>query len=458
MSQKHKEQVVIVGGGFGGLYTAKAMRDAPAQVTLIDRRNFHLFQPLLYQVAMGSLSPEDIASPLRGVLKNQKNTTVLTGQVVDVNPERRVVVLEDGDQVSYDTLIVATGSSHHYFGRDEEWQDIAPGLKTIEDALSIRREVLLAFEAAEREPDPERRRALLTFVIVGGGPTGVELAGALGELAHHTMRGEFRNFDPAEATITLVEGLDRVLSAYPEELSTAATASLANLGVTVMTRTMVTEIAGDYVIVKNTDTNDQMLIPTCTVLWGAGVKASPLGDLLARRAGAEQDKLGRVIVGPNLSLADYPNIFVIGDLAHYEQDGQPLPGVAQVAMQQGEYVADVLRRRRFQKEIRPFHYRDKGMLAVIGRNEAVADIGRLHFHGFPAWLIWVFVHINFLIEFDNKFKVMAQWGWNYVTQRQGARLITGGSGSVWDGMTANAGHAVAQVKDAAEVEETTVGR
>jgi NADH:ubiquinone reductase (H+-translocating) len=432
MNRKQKEQIIIIGGGFGGLYTAKALATAPAQVTLIDRRNFHLFQPLLYQVATGGLSPEDIASPLRGVLKNQKNTTVITGQVVDIDPARRQVILEDGDEVAYDTLIVATGANHHYFGRDDEWQNIAPGLKTIEDAVKIRRRVLLAFEAAEREPDPNRRQALLTFVIVGGGPTGVELAGALGELAQHTMRGEFRNFDSSEAQIILVEGLDRILTSYPSALSDVAENSLKKLGVTVQTHQLVTDIADDHVLVRDTRTGDQTVIPTHTVLWGAGVKGSPLGEVLARRAGAEQDPVGRVIVRPNLSLPDHDNIFVIGDLAHYaHQTGEPLPGVAQVAMQQGSYMADVLRRRRFDKEIRPFRYKDKGMLAVIGRGAAVADVGRLQFGGLLAWLIWVFVHINFLIEFDNKLKVMTQWGWNYLTRRQGARLITGETIPVW---------------------------
>jgi NADH:ubiquinone reductase (H+-translocating) len=432
MNRKQKEQIIIIGGGFGGLYTAKALATAPAQVTLIDRRNFHLFQPLLYQVATGGLSPEDIASPLRGVLKNQKNTTVITGQVVDIDPARRQVILEDGDEVAYDTLIVATGANHHYFGRDDEWQNIAPGLKTIEDAVKIRRRVLLAFEAGEREPDPNRRQALLTFVIVGGGPTGVELAGALGELAQHTMRGEFRNFDSSEAQIILVEGLDRILTSYPSALSDVAENSLKKLGVTVQTHQLVTDIADDHVLVRDTRTGDQTVIPTHTVLWGAGVKGSPLGEVLARRAGAEQDPVGRVIVRPNLSLPDHDNIFVIGDLAHYaHQTGEPLPGVAQVAMQQGSYMADVLRRRRFDKEIRPFRYKDKGMLAVIGRGAAVADVGRLQFGGLLAWLIWVFVHINFLIEFDNKLKVMTQWGWNYLTRRQGARLITGETIPVW---------------------------
>ncbi len=432
MSRRQKEKVVIVGGGFGGLYTAKALRDAPAEVTLIDRRNFHLFQPLLYQVATGGLSPEDIASPLRAVLKDAKNTRVLTGQVIDIDPERRVVILEDGDEVAYDTLIVAAGASHHYFGRDQEWEAHAPGLKTLEDAIAIRRRVLLAFEAAERETDDERCRALTTFVIVGGGPTGVELAGALGELARHTLRDEFRAFDPGAANITLIEGLDRILSGYPKDLSAAATRALEELGVTVRTNLRVTEITDDYVVVEDTITGEHTLIPTYTVLWAAGVKASPLGDVLARRAAAPQDRNGRLVVQPDLTLPGHPEIFVIGDLANYShQTGEPLPGVAQVAMQQGKYVADVLRRRRFDKAAPPFRYKDKGNLAVIGRNHAVADIGNLHFAGFSAWLIWVFVHIHFLIEFDSKLKVMGQWAWNYLTRRQGARLITGEAKPVW---------------------------
>jgi NADH dehydrogenase len=430
MSQTSQQRVVIVGGGFGGLYTAQALRKAPVAVTLIDRRNFHLFQPLLYQVATGGLSPEDIASPLRGVLKRQKNTRVLSGKVIDLDPARGVVRLEDGAEVGYDTLVVATGANHHYFGRDDDWSALAPGLKTIEDAITIRRRVLLAFEAAEREPDPDRRRALLTFVIVGGGPTGVELAGALGDLARHTLPGEFRGFDPAETTILLVEGLDRILTGFPSGLSQAAARSLAGLGVQVRTGVMVTDIAADHVVVKDA-AGSETRIPTFTVLWGAGVRASSLGAVVAQRTGAEQDRAGRLVVGPDLSLPGHPDIFVIGDLAHYEQNGAPLPGVAQVAMQQGQYVADVLRRRRASRPVLPFRYKDKGVLAVIGRNKAVADIGRLHFSGLPAWLIWVFVHINFLIEFDNKLKVMTQWGWNYVTRRQGARLITGEGEPVW---------------------------
>ncbi len=432
MNGKRKEQIIIVGGGFGGLYATKAMKNAPAEVTLIDRRNFHLFQPLLYQVATGGLSPEDIASPLRVSLKDQKNARFLTGQVIDIDPERKVVILEDGEELPYDALVIATGSRHHYFGRDAEWEPRAPGLKTVEDAIKIRRQVLLAFEAAERETDPERRRALLTFVIVGGGPTGVELAGALGELARHTMREEFRAIDTADARIYLVEGLDRILSTYPEDLSTTAAKSLEGLGVTVKTNTLVTEIADDYVLLEDTQTGEKTLLPAFTVLWGAGVKATPMSEVLAHRTGVEVDRIGRIMVQPDLTIANHPDIFVIGDLAHYaHQTGEPLPGVAQVAMQMGKHVADVLRRRRFNKAVHPFRYKDKGMLAVIGRNKAVADIGNLHFAGFPAWLVWVFVHINFLIEFDNKLKVMTQWGWNYLTRRQGARLITGEAAPVW---------------------------
>jgi len=429
---KKKEHVVIVGGGFGGLYAAKAMKHAPVNVTLVDRRNFHLFQPLLYQVATGSLSPEDIASPLRATLKGQKNAQFLTGQVIDIDPERKVIILEDGDEIGYDALVVATGASHHYFGHDVEWEDRAPGLKTVEDAIRMRRQLLLAFEAAERESDPDRRRALMTFVIVGGGPTGVELAGALGEMTRHTMREEFRAIDTANAQINLVEALDRILSTYPEDLSAKATAALGELGVTVLTNNLVIEIAGDYVLVKDTKTNDQALIPTYTVLWAAGVKASPLSRVLAQRAGAELDRAGRVMVQPDLTIPGHDDIFVIGDLANFShQTGEPLPGVAQVAMQMGNYVADVLRRRRFNKAIRPFHYKDKGNLAVIGRNRAVADIHNFRFSGLPAWLIWALIHINFLIEFDNKLKVMVQWGWNYFTRRQGARLITGEASPVW---------------------------
>lgn len=419
---KSQPHVVIVGGGFGGLYAAQALKHAPVQVTLIDKRNFHLFQPLLYQVATGGLSPGDIASPLRAVLNKQKNSTVLNAEVIDIDPAQRRLSLRDG-QLSYDTLIVATGVSHHYFGHGD-WAEQAPGLKTVEDALDIRRRILLAFEAAEREPEPAKRRAWLTFVIVGGGPTGVELAGTLGELAHSTLKKDFRNIDPAEAKILLLEGVERVLPPYPAELSTKAAAALAQLGVTVQTGTLVTDIQDGLITVRRGEQTEQ--IQAQTVVWAAGMQASALGRVLAERAGAQLDRAGRVLVEPDLSVSGQPNIFVIGDLAHYaHQTGQPLPGVAQVAMQQGSYVARLIQARLTGQSLPPFHYKNKGNLAVIGRNAAVADLGRLKFAGFPAWLAWVFIHIWFLIGFDNKLLVVLQWAWSYFTRNRGARLITG---------------------------------
>lgn len=423
MSDQRSHQVVIIGGGFGGLYAAKALARRPVQVTLIDRRNFHLFQPLLYQVATGGLSPGDISSPLRAVLSPYKNIRVLTAEAIDIDPQQQRVILRDGE-LPYDTLIVATGSSHHYFGHDE-WSPLAPGLKTIEDALEMRRRILLAFEAAEREHDPARRRAWMMFVIVGGGPTGVELAGALGELAQSTLRHEFRTIDPSEAQILLLEGTERVLPMYPPDLSARATRSLARLGVTVQTNTLVTDIQGTTVTLRRGEQTGS--IEARTVLWAAGMHASPLGQILARRTGAELDRAGRVVVTPNLNLPGYPTIFVIGDLANYaHQNGTPLPGVAQVAMQQGQYVADlIVTRYKEQRNLPGFYYHDKGNLAVVGRNAAVADFGFVRFGGFIAWLIWVFVHIAYLIEFDNRLAVMLRWAWNYFTRKRGARLITG---------------------------------
>jgi NADH dehydrogenase len=425
MTAKDKLQlphVVIVGGGFGGLYAAQALDGAPVRVTLIDKRNFHLFQPLLYQVATGGLSPGDIASPLRAILSKQENVSVLMGEVVDVDPGRQQLTLRDG-QLNYDKLIIATGVSHHYFGHDE-WLEKAPGLKTIEDALEIRRRILSAFEEAERERDPVKRQAWLTFVVVGGGPTGVELAGALGELAQTTLRNDFRSIDPSEARILLLEGLDRVLPPYPAELSIKATESLHRLGVTVKTNCMVTEIDDHSVTVRRNGQIEQ--IPAKTVLWAAGMKASLLGQVLADRSDVELDRAGRVMVEPNLSLPDHPNIFVIGDLAHLAvEDGKPLPGVAPVAMQQGRYVAGLIKAQLANQNLPPFRYRNRGNLAVVGRNAAVADLGPLKFAGFPAWLAWIFIHIWFLIEFDNKLLVLFQWAWNYFTRKRGARLITG---------------------------------
>lgn len=428
--------VVIVGGGFGGLYAAKALRRAPVKITLIDKRNFHLFQPLLYQVATGGLSPGDIASPLRAVLGRQKNTEVLNAEVVDIYPPQSKVILRDGE-LSYDTLIVATGSSHHYFGHDE-WSQDAPGLKTVEDALDIRRRILLAFEAAEWETDPARRQAWMTFVVVGGGPTGVELAGAIGELAHTTLKQDFRHIDPAEARVLLLEGMERILPVYPPELSAKAESSLAGLGVKVRTQSLVTDIQDDTVTVSTGDRVEQ--IPARTTLWAAGMKASGLGKVLAERTGVELDRAGRVMVEPDLSIAGHPNIFVIGDLGHFAHHGEPpLPGVAPVAMQQGRYVAKLVQTRlgHGSRSSRSgessgqgegpgaFRYRDKGSLAVIGRNAAVAKLGPWKSAGFLAWLMWVFVHIGYLIEFDNKLLVLFQWAWSYFTRNRGARLITG---------------------------------
>ncbi len=420
--EKQPHRVVIVGGGFSGLYAAKALGRAPINVTLIDKRNFHLFQPLLYQVATGTLSPADISSPLRGILSDRKNTSVIMEKVVDIDPARQVLVLRDED-LPYDTLVVATGVSHHYFGNDQ-WRDTAPGLKTIEDALDMRRRIFMAFEAAEKETDPAKRKAWLTFVIVGGGPTGVELAGAIAELAYRTLTEDFRNIDTTEAQILLLEGLDRILPPYAPELSVKAAESLAKLGVTVRTKTLVTNIEDNVVTLRHADQTENL--PAKTILWAAGVKASDMGQVLAQKTGVALDRVGRVIVEPDFSLAGHPNIFVIGDLAHYTHQGdKPLPGVAPVAVQEGEYVARLIQKRLQGVPIPPFVYKDTGSLAVIGQNAAVVDLGFVKFSGALAWFTWVFAHIYYLIEFDNKLIVLLQWGWNYFTRKRGARLITG---------------------------------
>jgi NADH dehydrogenase len=414
--------VVIVGGGFGGLYAAKALKHAAVHVTLVDRRNFHLFQPLLYQVATGGLSPGDIAHPLRAVFVDDAHISVLMDEVVDVDPTSRTLWLRES-ALTYDTAIIATGAGPGYFGHDE-WAEQAPSLKTVEDALEIRRRILLAFEAAERETEPEARRAHLTFVIVGGGPTGVELAGTLGELAHATLKGHFRRIDPAESRIILVEQAERLLPPYPADLSAKAEAALMRLGVSIRTRTGVSDIRDGVVTLRCGDAIERL--PSSTVLWAAGVKASPLGSILAERIGAELDRLGRVKVMPDLTIPGYPNLFVIGDLAHVvSPDSTPLPGLAAVARQQGHYVGRLIQRRLHGKEAKPFRYRDRGNLAVIGRHAAVADLGALHFNGFMAWVLWLFVHIYYLIGFENKLLVMFQWSWNYLTRKRGAQLITG---------------------------------
>ncbi len=413
--------VVIIGGGFGGLYAAQALRKAPVKVTLIDKRNFHLFQPLLYQVATGGLSAGDISSPLRAILSHQKNTQVLMGKVIGLDPNQKTVQLPD-KELSYDSLIVATGVSHHYFGNDQ-WAKDAPGLKTIEDALDIRRRIYSAFEAAEKETDPDKRRAWLTFVLVGGGPTGVELAGAMAELAYNTLKDDFRDIDTSEARILLLEGMDRILPPYPPELSVKAQKSLERLGVTVQTKTLVTNIDNDIVTMRRGEQVEE--INAKTVLWAAGMKASAMGKALSEATGAELDRAGRVIVQPDMSLAGHPDIFVIGDLANFShQTGKPLPGVAPVAMQQGKYVSTLIQKRLKEETVPDFHYQDYGNLAVIGRNAAVVDLGFVKFSGFPAWLAWIFIHIFFLIEFDNKLLVMIQWAWHYLTFKRGVRLIT----------------------------------
>lgn len=424
METKHR--VLILGGGFGGLYAAKALKRAPLQVTLLDRRNFHLFQPLMYQVATGSLSPGEIASPLRAVLHRQANTQVLLGEAVDLDAERRRVALLDGE-IEYDSLIVATGSGDYYFGHDE-WKQSAPGLKTIEEATALRRKILFAFEAAEREPDPETRRQWLTFVLVGAGTTGVEVSGALGEIAHDTLRHDFRSIDPREAVILLLEGGPRVLPTYPPDLSAKAEASLIRLGVTPRTNVLVTGVDSTGVDVKTSSGVER--INARTVIWSAGVRASPFGEVLERRAGARLDHGGRVFVNPDLSLPGHPEIFVIGDLAHFEQDGKLLPGVAQVAMQGGGYAAKLIEKRLSGQALRPFRYFDKGSLAVIGRAAAVADIRGLHMSGLLAWFTWLFVHLMNLVEFSNRVLVFIQWGFLYLTYNRGARLITGRVASV----------------------------
>lgn len=422
MPQPPAHKVVILGGGFGGLYAAKALRRAPVQLTVIDRRNFHLFQPLLYQVATGALSPGEITSPLRVVLRRSKNTEVLLGKMTDLDAAGRRVILTDGE-VRYDTLIIATGSSHHYFGNDQ-WAQFAPALKTIEDATEIRSRILLAFERAERETDAAARCAWLTFVVAGAGPTGVEVAGALGEISNDTLRHDFRHINPSESRILLLEGADRVLPAYPPDLSAKAEKALIRLGVRTMTGAMVTAIDAAGVTARHGDQVER--IAARTVIWAAGVEASPLGRVLAERAGAVLDRAGRVMVEPDLTISGHPEILVIGDLANFShQTGKPLPGVAPVAMQEGRYAANLIRKRLAGETASPFHYRNKGNLATIGRAAAVADFGRIHIAGPVAWLVWLFVHLLYLVEFENRVLVLIKWAYGYFTHNRGARLITG---------------------------------
>ncbi len=434
MSERHR--VIIVGGGFAGLNAARRLDDPRIDLTLVDRRNFHLFQPLLYQVATGGLSPAEVCAPLRSVVHRQVNTRVLLDEVVDVDAEGRRVVLADGRSLPYDTLIVATGVSHNYFGHPE-WEERAPGLKTIEDATTIRSRILLAFEEAEEAESEEERRRLLTFVIVGAGPTGVELAGAIGELAGHTLRHDFRSYDPSSARILLVDALPRVLPPYPEKLSAAARRSLEKLGVTVHTGTMVKEIDERSVLFERqtgegTDGGgepERWREEAGVILWTAGVKATALADRIAERTGAETEKSGKIHVTPDLSVPGHPEILVLGDMAYLEDDeGEPLPGIAPTAIQQGKYAAKLVARRLAGQKTKPFRYSDKGLLAVIGRAAAVADLRFAHlsgqFSGPIAWLLWLFIHIMYLVGFANRVLVLVQWAQSYIARGRGARLIT----------------------------------
>ena len=422
-------RVVVVGGGFAGLYATRTLGKAGKRVavTLIDRRNHHLFQPLLYQVATGALSPGDIAQPLRSIFRRQRNTRVLLGEAVGLDPEAREVELSDGGRVPYDTLIVATGAHHSYFGHDE-WAPFAPGLKTIDDATEIRRRILIAFEAAEREAVPELRRAWMTFVIVGGGPTGAELAGALGEIANDTLRQDFRSIRPQDACIYLIEALDRILPPYPPDRSASAARQLERLGVTVRTGTKVVGIDAEGVRVETASGPEQ--IPCRTVLWAAGVLASSFGRWVAEATGAETDRSGRVRVGPDLTVPGHPEIFLVGDAAvqPWKRD-RPVPGVAQGAIQPGRYVGRTILRRLDGQPTPPFGYRDLGEVAVIGRLSGVTNIPWLgpfgRQGGLIAWLLWLGIHILYLIGFANRIVVTIRWGWSFLTRGRSTRLITG---------------------------------
>jgi NADH dehydrogenase len=414
MDQKSNPRVVIVGAGFGGLVAARALAKNPVRITLIDRQNFHTFQPLLYQVATAGLSPGEIAAPIRWILRDRLNVEVLMSEVQDFDLTRRVVKLPDGE-TPYDYLIVAAGASHAYFGHDE-WEPFAPGLKTIEDALEIRRRVLLAFELAERQANREKEQVQLNFVVVGGGPTGVELAGTLAEIARRALTNEFRTIDPRKTRIVLLEGGPRVLPAYPEDLSRSAEEQLKRLGVEVHTSALVTNVTPGAVHMGDTQ------LPAAVILWAAGVAASPLG----KKLGAPVDRAGRVAVNPDLSLPGHPEVFVIGDLATLkDKDGKLLPGIAPVAMQEGKTTAQNIVAELRGKPRRNFDYFNKGNLATIGRAAAVAEFGKIHISGFVAWLAWLFIHVFFLIGFRNRIIVMVQWAWSYFTYERGARLITG---------------------------------
>jgi NADH:ubiquinone reductase (H+-translocating) len=419
-----QHRVIILGGGFGGLRAAQRLKSAPVRVRLFDRRNFHLFQPLMYQVATGSLSPGEIAAPLRSVLSKQKNAEVLLGEAADIDPANNRIKLEDGAEFEYDSLIVATGSQTSYYGNDA-WREAAPSLKSVEEATAIRHKILLAFECAERAETAEDVRAWLTFVIVGAGATGLELAGALAEIANETLKHDFRNINPSAARILLVEGGPRILPAFPEELSAKAEKLVSRLGVEILKGVKVTSIDEDGVMLERQTGSESL--PAKTVLWAGGVTISEFGKKLAQRVQAQTDRIGRIQVTQQLTLPNYPNIFIVGDLAlALNKNGTPLPGVAQVAMQGGAYAARVIRARVEKKpEPPPFRYFDKGDLAVIGRAAAVANIFGFHLSGLPAWLVWLFIHLMYIVEFQSRVLVFIQWGFEYLTFSRGARLITG---------------------------------
>jgi NADH dehydrogenase len=457
MTERATLRVVIIGAGFGGLNAARALAKAPVKITVIDRRNYHTFQPLLYQVATAGLSPGEIAAPIRSIFRGYKNVEVLMAEVTGFDLERHVVQADD-IEIPYDYLIVAAGASHAYFGHDE-WEPFAPGLKTIEDALEIRRRVLLAFELAERQAATGESANPLNFVVVGAGPTGVELAGTLAEIAHHALAHEFRSIDPKQTHIMLIEGGPRVLATYAEDLSRSAQEQLQRLGVEVRTSALVTQIEAGAVHLGDTH------IPAAVILWAAGVAASSLG----KKLGAPVDRAGRVFVQPDLSIPGHPEVFVIGDLASLKDErGKMLPGVAPVAIQEGQFVAKLIRKElesqggpsfaSFAKGAEsgrpPFRYWDKGSLATIGRAAAVAEFGKIHISGFIAWLSWLFVHILFLIGFRNRLLVFIQWAWSYVTYERGARLITGST--YLPGWTPNA--PVAKLEPASQEIQSTVAK
>src|SRR5277367_352942 len=446
-----RSKVIIIGGGFGGLCAAQALRSAPVDVTLIDRRNYHLFQPLLYQVATGSLSPGDIAAPLRGVLGRQKNARVLLGDVQDIDPVSKRVLLADGASFEYDSLIVASGSTSFYYGNDQ-WRKWAPGLKSLEEATTIRHKILYAFEVAERIPDPAQRRAWLTFVIVGAGPTGVELAGAIGEIARETLKNDFRSIHPQEARIILLDGAPRLLMPFPEDLALKAERSLAKLGVQIKTGAMVKNMDQASVTLAFGDHEERL--DTRTVVWAGGVTVAPLGRTLAKRTGAETDRGGRINVGPDLTIGNFPDIYVVGDLAlSLDKNGKPLGGVAQVAMQQGTYAAKVIAGKvRGRPPQKALEYFDKGNLAVIGRAAAIANVFGIHLWGLPAWLVWVFIHLMYIVEFQSRLVVFIKWAIQDLTSSRGARLITGTATTDFD-----FNHEIACVNCTTELKADPVG-